>query len=145
MGYERRVRRGGAWRSDGPVIQRAKRGKPFEPDPREFDGRPFATGGAWCASVRDMTPRTFASLLVYPSRDLLAVRRAAGIRALKLARLNNDYTRASADGIGEQRRLTHGADSITFVTETNRDGTCMIAPRSALDALARAWLAELER
>lgn len=109
--------------------------------------RPFAAGSEAARLCMAKASRQLVSYLVYPSRQLLEVRRRLGLRKLALHRWNNDYTGASADGVGERRRLAYDASaepkSITFISETNRDGTCLIPSRDAFDAVAKEWLAAI--
>lgn len=83
--------------------------------------------------------RALARILQDPPQSLLQLREKHGIDSF--FQWNNDYTGAPRDGMGRFRRIwLYESSLIKWISETNKDGTCMIQTKEDLDRFATRCL-----
>lgn len=83
--------------------------------------------------------RSLAKILENPPKSLLDLREKHGVRSF--FNWNNDYTGAERDAMAGHRRLwLYNQSLIKWISETNRDGGCLIPSKADLDRFAKACI-----
>jgi len=83
--------------------------------------------------------RSLAKILQDPPQSLLDLRDKHGISSF--FNWNNDYTGAERDGMASHRKLwLYNQRLIKWISETNRNGLCLIPSKADLDRFAKACI-----
>ena len=78
-------------------------------------------------------------ILEDPPQALLDLREKHGVRSF--FNWNNDYTGAARDAMAYRRDLwLYRSSLIKWISETNRDGRCVLPDRAALERFAKRCL-----
>jgi hypothetical protein len=101
----------------------------------------FSAGSAPAQKCMAKAERDLEAILQNPPAELVALKQQTGIASF--FSWNNDYTDAARDGMappGFRRLWLYKGNLIKWISETNKDGSCLIPDRNDLRSFAQDCL-----